>query len=161
MANFLEAVEKTIIREGGSKYTNDKDDPGGETKFGISKRAFPDLDIKNLTKPQAEDTYKTYYWDKIFGDQIQSQIIAENYFDTAVNMGAVTATKLVQVSLELEVDGIIGPNTLAALNNCDESLFLSKFTISKISRYASICNNDRVMSKYLLGWINRTLETTT
>lgn len=48
-------------KDGG--YTNDPVDLGGETKFGISKRAHPNLDIKNLTLDQALEVYKRDYWD--------------------------------------------------------------------------------------------------
>ena len=53
-------VKKVLKHEGG--YVNDPSDPGGETKYGISKRAFPDLDIKNLTEEQAILIYYDEYW---------------------------------------------------------------------------------------------------
>jgi hypothetical protein len=55
-------------------------------------------------------------------------------------------------------DGAIGPRTLAALNGCDPELFALKYALAKVSRYAEICNRDRTQSKFLLGWINRTLK---
>ena len=156
-ASFEAAVAKTIIREGGATFTNDKDDPGGATKFGISKRAFPDVDIANLTESEAKAIYKKHYWDPIKGDAIESQALAENFFDTAVNMGVVTATKLVQMCLDVSVDGRMGDITLARLNAINEELFMAKFVIGKVARYASICNKNSTMKKYLLGWINRSL----
>ena len=48
---FEEIIDNVLESEGG--YVNDKDDPGGETNMGISKRAYPDLDIKNLTREEA------------------------------------------------------------------------------------------------------------
>ena len=60
MENYEKAIEWVISREGG--YVWDKLDPGGETNFGISKRAFPELDIKNLTRESAKDIYKRVYW---------------------------------------------------------------------------------------------------
>lgn len=55
-------------------------------------------------------------------------------------------------------DGGIGPKTLAALNGCEPELFALKYALAKVSRYAEICNRDRTQSKFLLGWINRTLK---
>lgn len=158
MADFNAAVTKTLIHEGGAKVTDDPDDRGGLTKYGISQRSYPNVDIRNLTEQQAKDIYKRDYWDKVKGDDIQSQEVAENLFDTAVNMGPRTASRLAQMALSLEpVDGIIGPNSLKALNARDPETFIAEYTIAKIARYAYICNKNRSQSKYLLGWINRAL----
>ena len=62
---FKEAVKIILKHEGG--YVNDKDDPGGETKFGISKKAFPYLNIKEITIQDAEDIYYEHYWKKAKG----------------------------------------------------------------------------------------------
>lgn len=158
MADFNHAVIKTLMKEGGSKITDDPDDAGGLTKYGISQRAYPNLNIRNLTEADAKNIYKHDYWDKIKGDDITSQVIAENIFDTAVNMGPRTASRLAQVALDLDpVDGIIGPNTIAALNSRDKQLFIAEYTLAKIARYAHICRNNRSQRKFLLGWINRSL----
>jgi len=157
MADFNPAVAKTLIREGGSRFTDNPDDHGGATKYGISQRAYPNVDIANLTEDQAKAIYKQDYWDRVSGDKLKSQAVAENIFDTAVNMGSTTATKLVQLTLEIGVDGKFGADTLKALNAVDEKEFLAEFTLAKVARYAAICNKDRTQSKFLLGWINRSL----
>ncbi len=158
MANFNEAIVKTLAREGGAKYTDDPNDPGGATKYGISQRAYPNIDIKNLTEQQAREIYKRDYWDRIRGDEIEDQLIAENIFDTAVNMGVRTASRLAQLAADIDiVDGIIGSKSLEKLNAVSRELFLAKFTIVKIARYANICNKRPASRKYLLGWINRAL----
>src|SRR5262245_64575336 len=105
MAAFEPAVAKTLIREGGSRFTDDPNDHGGATKYGISQRAYPNVDIRNLTEDQAKAIYKRDYWDKVGGDSIASQLVAENIFDTAVNMGVTTAVKLVQMTLGVGIDG--------------------------------------------------------
>lgn len=158
MANFGEAIVKTLAREGGAKFTNDPDDPGGATKYGISQKAYPNLDIRSLTEEQAREIYKRDYWDRIRGDEIDNQAIAENIFDTAVNMGVRTASRLAQLAADIyPADGIIGRKSLEKLNAVNPELFLSKFVIVKIARYAAICNKRPSSRKYLLGWINRTL----
>jgi len=158
MANFIDAIVKTLAKEGGAKFTDVPNDKGGATKFGISQAAYPTLDIRNLTEQQARDIYKRDYWDRVRGDDITSQLIAENIFDTAVNMGVRTTSRLVQNMLEIDpADGVIGSASLGVINQQSEKDFMLKFTIIKIGYYASICNKNREQSKFLLGWVNRAL----
>jgi len=158
MANFNDAIVKTLAKEGGAKFTDIAGDNGGATKYGISQAAYPKVDIRNLTEQQARDIYKRDYWDRVRGDDITSQMIAENMFDTAVNMGVRTASRLVQTMLEIQpADGIIGSASLGVINKQNEKDFLTHFTLVKIGYYASLCNKDRTQSKFLLGWVNRAL----
>lgn len=161
MADFNQAIVKTLANEGGGKITDDPDDSGGLTKYGISQRAYPNLDIRNLTEQQARDIYKRDYWDRVQGDSIQSQQVAENLFDTAVNMGVKTASRMAQQAVGVSADGIIGPQSLTAINNANPATFIASYTLAKISYYAQICNKDRSQSKFLLGWINRALSSAT
>lgn len=104
MADFEIAVELVLNHEGG--YTPGlPDDPGGETNFGISKRAFPDLDIKNLTEQQAKDIYKQQYWSF---DEITDQSVANCLLDCAVNQGLSLANQLRNSPLkEIQVTRLI------------------------------------------------------
>lgn len=156
MANFEIAVTRTLLREGGAKVTRTSEDRGGLTKWGISQAAYPGVNIEKLDEEGAKKIYKTDYWDKVKGDEIVNQAVAEDLFDTAVNMGVKGAVKLMQLTLDINADGIVGPVTLARINDAPHSL-LPNFMLAKIARYAHICNNDRTQSKFLLGWINRTL----
>lgn len=81
---FRKSLKFTLAEEGG--YVNDPKDPGGETKWGISKRAYPLLNIKNLTPQQAADIYAKDYWDASGCDNIPWPLCAV-VFDTAVNCG--------------------------------------------------------------------------
>jgi len=158
MANFNDAIVKTLAKEGGAKFTDVPDDKGGATKYGISQTAYPNVDIRNLTEQQARDIYKRDYWDRVRGDDVSSQLIAENLFDIAVNMGVRTASRLAQTTLDIKpADGIIGSASLGVINRQDEKDFLIHFTLAKVAYYASLCNKDRTQSKFLLGWINRAL----
>ncbi len=158
MADFNKAIDKTLAHEGGAKFTDDPIDRGGATKYGVSQRAYPNVDIRNLTEQQARDIYRRDYWDRIRADEISSQAIAENIFDTAVNMGVRTASRLAQVALDIEpADGIVGSQSLKTINATDESSFIANYTIGKIARYTYICNRNESQKKYLLGWINRAL----
>ena len=89
--NFKIAVDFVLAHEGG--YSNNPKDPGGETHWGISKRSWPLLDIKALTKKQAKEIYRSSYWDSIFLDEepFPKDIII---FDTAVNIGVGNASEL-------------------------------------------------------------------
>ena len=155
MADFNEVIDKTLVNEGG--YVNDPSDRGGETKYGISKRSYPSVDIKNLTTDEAKAIYKRDYWDKVKGDEIASQKVAFELFDTAVNMGVRTSSKLMQGCVGSHPDGIIGNKTLEAINSVDEELLLLRFKLAKIARYAYITKKRPANKKFLLGWINRTL----
>lgn len=158
MASFDRAIVKTLAHEGGAKFTEDPTDRGGATKYGISQRAYPNVDIRNLTEHQAREIYKRDYWDRVRADEISSQLVAESIFDTCVNMGVRTGSRLAQIALGIEpADGIIGSQSLEKINATDEQPFLSAYTIAKVARYAHICNRDRSQTRYLLGWINRTL----
>ena len=77
-------------------YSNDKYDPGGETKYGISQRFHPDIDVKNLTKKQAADIYYREYWLAAGCDRMEYQM-AVVVFDTAVNMGVKRAKAWAQI----------------------------------------------------------------
>lgn len=109
---FGAAFETLIGHEGG--YVNDPTDPGGETKYGISKRAYPRVDIKGLTLEGAKRLYREDYWDPLGGDSLGDPL---DYaiFDLAVNSGVKTATKMLQTALGILPDGAWGPASAAAL----------------------------------------------
>lgn len=97
--SFDLAFERVIGHEGG--YTNDPEDPGGETQWGISKRSHPDLDIRNLTLAQAKSIYRRDYWVPIGGDAL-SPALAFQVFDLAVNSGVDTAIRMLE---RADIDG--------------------------------------------------------
>ena len=164
MANHVIAIRKTIKLEGG--YVNDPVDPGGETKYGISKRAFPEVSIADLTIDDAFSIYKWGYWDKLSLDVCKSQVIANELFDTAVNMGVHKAATILQEALnacsgsELVIDGLIGPQTLGRLNlyfdgYANESILLKTLDGLQFMHYWAIVEKDPRMKKFLRGWINK------
>jgi len=155
MAQFEKAITKVLKSEGG--YVNDPKDKGGETNFGISKRAYPNEDIKNLTVQRAKELYKRDYWDAIKGDDIVSNEVAYELFDTAVNMGSRTSVKIAQLCLGVEADGVIGAKTVTALNLMEPETFILKFKMAKIARYVYICKKNPDNKKFFFGWINRVM----
>jgi lysozyme family protein len=158
MADFEPAVTKTIRSEGGDQITDDPADPGGLTRFGISKRAHPEVDPRNLSLESAKAIYRRDYWDPCDGDLIQSQIVAELVFDAAVNMGPAQAVKLVQIAIGLEPTGVMDGALLDALNQSEEKEFAAAFILAKIARYLALVKKNRKLEKFFYGWVRRTLE---
>ena len=113
---FDKAFDRIIGHEGG--YVCDQRDPGGETKFGVSKRAYPTMDIKNLTLDQAKEIYRRDYWNKLHLDELPD-CIRFDLFDAAVNSGLSAAAKFLQRAVGTAADGVIGKLTIAAANGMD------------------------------------------
>jgi hypothetical protein len=166
MADFTPAFEKMIHDEGGYQLTDIPGDRGGQTYAGIARKPNPDwagwkfIDRKDFgsATPLVREFYKANFWDRVRGDEIKDQTIAETIFNFSVNTGVGVAAKLAQVIVGMAPDGAIGPKTVERLNICTPEKFVPTYALAKIQRYASICNKDRTQSKFLLGWINRTLQ---
>ena len=155
MDAFEQAFEYTMGFEGWSETTNDPDDPGGLTKFGVSKTNHPNVDVANLTLDGAKAIYRKGYWDAIKGDQIASGRVAIKFFDMAVNMGTKRATKMVQEALgdmgrSVAVDGVMGPKTLEALNGVDDDV-LFVFLVPLLEAFYRGLGKP----KYIKGWLRR------
>jgi lysozyme family protein len=139
MANYNIAYNKVIKIEGG--YVNDPDDAGGETYIGISRKFNPNAkfwkvidEIKSKNKSitnkemnailkknntiigEIKNIYKNKYWDKLYLDNLNSQKIAEELFDTAVNMGVSVAIKILQNSLRVKTDGKMTNDLIKIVN---------------------------------------------
>ena len=107
------AFRLLLENEGG--LVDDKNDSGGITKYGISKKAYPNLDIPSLTLWQAQDIYRRDYWERCKCDNIPDALSVA-VFDFAVNSGIKTAIKKLQIALGVTADGIIGNQTVGACN---------------------------------------------
>lgn len=156
---FDKAIKVVLAHEGG--YVNDPDDLGGETKYGISKRSYPNVDIKNLTKGQAIEIYRRDWWDRHKYDQIEDLDVATKVFDLAVNMGAVSAHRLLQQAINfaeggnLVVDGIIGPATLTAVNQAGPARVVEALRFMAAKRYYELAKARPANRTFLFGWLNR------
>ncbi|RLA38819.1 MAG: hypothetical protein DRR06_20155 [Gammaproteobacteria bacterium] len=189
MANFTEAYKQTSAHEGG--YVNDTIDRGGETYRGISrihhpswsgwevigaqkgKSNFPLL-LKSDRSLQAtvKKFYKQKYWDKFQGDEIADQEIANELYDTGVNMGVRQGVRFLQNGLNLlnrdennyqdiVIDGWFGGQTLATLATHagqDRSIdaLLRLMNIQQGARYVTIMEADSSQERYARGWLKRT-----
>lgn len=108
------AIDFVLSYEGG--LVDNPSDPGGITNFGISSRSYPSLDIRALNKDEASEIYRRDYWDTVHGDELPGPM-AVAVFDSAVNQGAGTAKRMMQVALGVTVDGVIGPKTIKAAHD--------------------------------------------
>ena len=143
--------------EGG--YVNDPLDLGGETKYGITKRFYPDVDIKNLTIEQAKEIYKKDYWDR---NRVESlpQNLWHIYFDMCVNFGRSGAVKVLQQAAnsknrnKIDVDGGIGPATLKAIQNVETD----RVRAYRVLKFANIVIKKPTQEKFWLGWFRRATE---
>lgn len=131
--DFMAAVSRLIKREGG--YVNDPEDRGGETKYGISKAANPDVDIPSLTVPKAASLYRERYWNAIEADKLPPHM-REIAFDAAVNQG-VSWTK-------------------EALKQAGGDVH--EFFRLRAQHYANIVSGDPSQAKFARGWEKRLEE---
>ena len=110
MDAFDAAFAVIVGEEGG--YARDPADPGGETKFGISQRAYPALDIATLTLEDAKAIYRRDYWERHrCGEMPWHWALA--MFDAAINQGG--GARWAQRALSAAEDGAVGPETLALM----------------------------------------------
>jgi lysozyme family protein len=167
MANFEQAFEKMIRDEGGFVLHTVPGDTGGMTYAGIARNKNPQwpgwtlLDHNEnspLLTGMVRNFYKIEFWDRIRGDEIANQTVAENIFNFSVNTGLSVAIKLAQLIVGATPDGAIGPKTIEKLNTVESESFKKAYALAKITRYVDICNKNRTQSKFLLGWIQRTLR---
>jgi|SRR5215471_1968645 len=148
MSAFDQAFDIVVGHEGG--YVNNPADPGGETKFGISKRAYPHVDIGALTLEQAKAIYKRDYWDRIEGDTLDPGL-ALVAFDAAVNNGVSRAVRWLQTAVGVTADGVIGPMTRAAIAKADAAEVLVALHGARIDYMANL----PTWSTFGRGWSKR------
>ena len=147
--NFIEAFNRLIKAEGG--YVNHPADPGGETKFGISKRSYPSVDIKNLTREAAAQIYMRDFWD-VLGEA--DPAIKFQVFDFAVNSGVQTAVRKLQAAIGVADDGHWGPVSAARLAAMDKSDVLFRL-LGRRLRFMTSLTTWPTFGK---GWANRIAE---
>ncbi|MCG6965844.1 MAG: hypothetical protein LJE59_04990 [Chromatiaceae bacterium] len=188
MADFSAAFEITSAHEGG--YVNDPVDRGGETYRGIARVHHPDwagwksidakrgkagfpksLDKDAALLAQVRAFYKGAYWDRFMGDEMPDQAVANELYDTAVNMGVRRAVRFLQSSLnllnrnqkdylDLIVDGWFGDKTMATMQallkkDRDSDALVKMMNIQQGARYVEIMAGDPGQERFARGWIKR------
>lgn len=145
--NFDTAFDRLIGHEGG--YVNNPADPGGETKFGISKRSYPSLNIKDLTREMAKAIYLKDFWLPLGEDAHPA--IRYQAFDFAVNAGIQTALRKLQQAIGVADDGHFGPISRATLNAMPASAVLFLYNDKRIEFYTSLST----FPTFGKGWMRR------
>lgn len=154
MTPFNRALAIVLRFEGGSDVSRDPEDPGGITRWGISQRSYPDLDIPNLTYAEAAAIYELDYWRRCQCDALPPPL-ALMLLDSAVNQGPVTAIRLFQNALSHRpADGIMGPKTIQAAKEADPWRVVVNFVERRWDHY----NGLSISRHYLRGWTKRLFQ---
>jgi lysozyme family protein len=162
---FLIAVDRVLINEGG--YSSNPADPGGATKFGISARQHPGVDIATLTREAAVKIYWREWWLK-FGFARLPTAAAAKTFDLAVNVGPAHAIECLQRALRacghrVSEDGMLGAGTALAAARADSAALISALRSEAASYYrvsAALARGRRADGdrEFLEGWLNRAYQ---
>lgn len=145
---FETAFDRTLGHEGG--YSNNKNDPGGETNWGISKRSYPDIDIKKLTRDGARAIYRRDFWNRIDADTLPDGVVFQ-LFDFAVNSGIETAVRYLQRAVMVADDGHWGPVSRAAAKETSETDMIMRLNAERLD-FMTKLNNWSDASR---GWARR------
>lgn len=157
-----ELLKPFILRwEGG--FVDDPLDRGGATNKGITIGTFRNFygkdatveQLKNITDEQWLHIFKSGYWDKWKADDIENQSIANIVVDWAWRSGAATSIKQVQKILGVAVDGIVGDDTLTAINIAGQRSLFVKIHNRRIEFVENIVKRDPSQARFLKGWKNR------
>ena len=161
---FDELIGPLLDREGG--YVDHKNDRGGATNHGITQRvltewqsahANPYKDVRALTRDDAAEIYRFLYWRPARCDDMP-EAVREIHFDTAVNSGVRRANKLLQAAAGVDDDGVIGEQTMAAVQAMDGRLLKARYLAARYAFYGDIINRDRSQLVFMAGWMNRMKE---
>lgn len=166
---FCHAVRFVLIEEGALNldgtpkpdlgYVNDPKDKGGETKGGISKRAFPNVDIAALTLDGMVSLYHRYFWKPAYCQDWPASI-ALYTFDAAVQHGVTNALLMLQEIAGTKADGKVGPATRNAVNSADKEYLCARYGLRRARFYARIIKNDTSQTRFIEGWHNRLVSLT-
>ena len=160
MANFEEAIDFVLKNEGG--YANNPLDRGGATNFGLStqflNRIALGIPAEQLTRDQAIDIYKKYFWIPYPLGKILDQKVANKIFDCLVNMGEYNAINLVQrtcnklSAIKVSLNGIFTKETLDEINKLN---ILSALKEAQANYYKAIVMSHPNQRQFLHSWLTR------
>ncbi len=163
MADFKKALSKVLKWEGGWYNGSFKGDPNPTNK-GITLKTYQYYygkdktreDLKAISMEEVETIYRKLFWEKIQGDSITNQSIAELWFDTCVNMGVSRGIKSMQRLLKVDVDGTVGRKTISALNGHQNKRELfTHYWKWREDHYRGLAEKNASMRIFLKGWLNR------
>jgi lysozyme family protein len=156
----------------GDGFVDNKHDPGGITKYGVSFRFLKDHgidinhdgdvtadDIRGLQLDQALGIYRQFFWVPAHCDSYLDYFVAAKVMDVSVNMGPKSyllfQRAAVDCGQELEPDGHIGPQTIRAINACDPSDWLKHCIERQKLRYLEIIEAHPTSADFKNGWFKR------
>lgn len=148
MSKFPIFIERILSHEGG--YVNHPNDPGGETQWGISKRSYPNVNIKTLTRAEAIKLYERDFWTPVAGDWLPESV-SYQALDGAVNSGMENAVRWLQRAARVADDGHAGPVTRAALKTTSEADLLLRFNGARLRFLTGLST----WSSFGKGWARR------
>lgn len=162
--NLLEDALSFVLRwEGG--FSDHPNDPGGATNKGVTQAVYDKWRLKKKKKKQTvrlisdsevESIYEEEYWKKAKCDRLTRHFdLPLVHFDTAVNMGPTRAAKILQETVGVKRDGIIGDKTLAAVDKISRKDVISGYCDIRERVYRSIAKNRPKLKVFLRGWLNR------
>lgn len=179
MRDFNKNFDEVMKWEKGkliNGYSNDSTDMGGETIFGCCRKFYPKLKIwtsidsqngivsKRSYVPTDDEMdeivrlYKKNYWDKLKCDIITDNRVAHYLFDYSVNCGVTKAAKGIQSILRITVDGVIGNQTVNAINKTNSKQLLNALMEERGNYYNKLVSKNPSQKKHIKGWLKRTTE---
>lgn len=155
-------IDAIIEREGGDKVTNDPTDGGGRTAYGISETSNPEAwkDGK-VSEEEARAIYTLKYVAAPGFNQVKDESLKAQLVDFGVNSGPYIAIRNLQDALGLKADGVIGPETLTALESLQGDalrLLNNALVAARVKMFGRIVAKNPSQLKFLSGWLNRALE---
>lgn len=177
MAEFEPAIAVVLEHEGG--WSDDPADPGGATKWGVSLRYLSGLenaagdldgdgdvdadDVRGMSLEAAREIYRRRWWDAAPFAAIESQAVATKALDLCVNRGMSRGVKLLQEAVrraggEVVMDGLFGPNTLAAVNGLPAGWVLTELRSAASASYQRLVAVRPRLRRFLRGWLRRAYD---
>lgn len=155
----MDLIDEIIKREGGAKATNNPKDKGGRTQYGIAEASNPSAwkDDK-VTYEEARSIYDAKYIKGPGFDRIQDERLKAQMVDFGVTSGPALAIQKIQALVKVEVDGILGPKTLAAINAHDPVLLNNKLALERVKMIGRIVQKNPSQATFLNGWLSRAIE---
>ncbi len=152
--DFDYALRSILFWEGG--LVDDEHDPGGKTKWGLSHRFLKKIginDVESITNHQMRIIYFNYFFLPSGCDKLP-HYLSLAVFDSSVNQGGGRAIKILQKTLGVKVDGIIGPQTITASKTIRSQVALRDYMARRAIHYSSLLN----FIRYRLGWFRRLFD---
>jgi lysozyme family protein len=157
---FEKALKRILKHEGG--YVNDPLDSGGRTNLGVTQRVWEEFvghpvsesDMRALTPEIIAPMYKMKYWNSSYCEVLPKGL---DYvvFDFAVNAGTGRSVKTLQQAIGCVADGVIGPKTMAAINDAEPKDLIAKFSDARADFYQGIVTRKPDQARFIKGWLNR------